>query len=53
MGWLIDLEERSLIIYPSEQQPELLQELEDIIPAPDFVTDLQLTVGNVFGWLKL
>ncbi|MGB3495772.1 MAG: Uma2 family endonuclease [Elainellaceae cyanobacterium] len=53
MGWLVDPDERSLIIYPSEQQPELLQKVEDIIPAPDFVAEWQLTVGDVFGWLKL
>lgn len=53
MGWLIDPEERSLIIYPSGQQPEFLQEEQDVLPVPDLVANLQLTIADVFGWLKL
>jgi len=52
MGWLIDPEERSLLVYPAGQQPEFLQETQDILPGPTFV-DLQLTVGDIVGWLKL
>lgn len=53
MGWLIDPDERSLIIYPSEQQPEFLQEEQDALPVPNLVASLQLTIADVFGWLKL
>jgi len=53
MGWLIDPEERSLLIYPSGQQPEFLQEADESLPVPSFVADLQLTIGDIFGWLKL
>ena len=53
MGWLIDPEERSLLIFPSGQQPELLQEAQEILPAPTLVADLQLTVSDMFDWLKL
>jgi Uma2 family endonuclease len=53
MGWLIDPEERSLLIYPSGQQPELLQEAQEVLPVPNLVSDLQLTVDDVFSWLKL
>lgn len=53
MGWLIDPEERSLLIYPSGQQPELLQESQDILPVPNLANELQLTVNDVFSWLKL
>lgn len=53
MGWLIDPEERSLLIYPSGQQPELLQESQDVLPVPKLVTDLQLTVNDIFSWLRL
>ena len=53
MGWLIDPDERSLLIYPLGQQPELLQEAEEVLPVPNLVADLQLTVGDVFDWLKL
>lgn len=53
MGWLIDPDERSLIIYPLGQQPEVLQEEQEILPVPALVADLQLTVADVFNWLKL
>ncbi|MCX7595136.1 MAG: Uma2 family endonuclease [Fischerella sp.] len=53
MGWLIDPDERSLLVYPLGQQPEILQEEQDILPVPDLVSKLQITVGQLLGWLKL
>lgn len=53
LGWLIDPDERSVLVYPPGQQPELLQESADRLPVPDLVAELQLTVGDLFGWLKL
>lgn len=53
MGWLIDPEERSILIYPSGQQPEFLQEEQETLLIPGLVSDLQLTIGDIFGWLKL
>ncbi|MDM9581922.1 MULTISPECIES: Uma2 family endonuclease [unclassified Nostoc] len=52
-GWLIDPDEHSVLVYPPKQQPELLQEEQEILPVPDLVSDFQLTVGQLFGWLKL
>jgi len=53
LGWLIDPEERSVLVYPPKQQPELLQEEQEILPVPNLIGELQLTVGQLFGWLKL
>lgn len=53
MGWLIDPEERSILIFPSGQQPDLLESEQDILPVPNLAANLHLTVGDVFGWLKL
>ena len=53
MGWLIDPEDRSLLIYPSGQQPEFLEVELDRLSVPELVADLQLTVGDILGWLKL
>ncbi|OUL24371.1 hypothetical protein BV378_18445 [Nostoc sp. RF31YmG] len=53
LGWLIDPDERSVLAYPPKQQPELLQAEQEILPVPDLVNNLQLTVGQLFGWLKL
>ncbi|MDB9515164.1 Uma2 family endonuclease [Kamptonema animale CS-326] len=52
LGWLLDPDVRSVLVYPPGKQPELFAEEGDILPVPDLVK-LQLTVGDVFGWLKL
>ncbi|MEH2418136.1 Uma2 family endonuclease [Nostoc sp.] len=53
LGWLIDPGDRSVLVYPPKQQPELLQEEQETLAVPDLVSNLQLTVGQLFGWLKL
>lgn len=53
LGWLIVPEEKSVLVYPPGKQPELLQEPEELLPVPDIVSALQLTLGNLFSWLKL
>jgi Uma2 family endonuclease len=53
LGWLIDAEECNIIVYPHHQQPIYLENPEDILPVPDLVGDLHLTLGQLFDWLKL
>ncbi|WP_414618708.1 Uma2 family endonuclease [Calothrix sp. CCY 0018] len=53
LGWLIDPDERSILVFPLGQQPELLREVDDLLPVPDFIKELRLTVGDIFNWLKL
>lgn len=52
LGWLLDPDVRSVLVYPPGKQPELFGEWGDVLPVPDLVK-LHLTVGDVFGWLKL
>jgi len=52
MGWLLDPDEKNILAYPAKQQPISLQEPTDILPMPNFMPEMQLTVGEVFGWLK-
>jgi Uma2 family endonuclease len=52
MGWLIDPGEKNILVYPAGQQPISLQEPSDRIPVPEFISELELTLGQVFGWLK-
>ncbi|MEH1840371.1 MAG: Uma2 family endonuclease [Nostoc sp.] len=51
MGWLIDPEEQTVFVYIRNQQPIMLDELEALLPVPDFASELRLTVGNLFCWL--
>ncbi|TAG85870.1 MAG: Uma2 family endonuclease [Oscillatoriales cyanobacterium] len=52
MGWSIDPDEKNILAYPAGQQPISLQEPTDILPVPEFMGEMQLTLGEVFGWLK-
>ncbi len=51
MGWLIDLMEQSVFAYIRNQQPVVLDEPDALLPVPEFASELQLTVGELFGWL--
>lgn len=42
-----------MLVYPAGKQPEFLDKAEEVLPVPDLVAELQLTVGDLFGWLKL
>lgn len=53
MGWLVDPDDRSVIAYPPGKQPELFDEEQQQLPVPSLVSGYQLTVGQLFGWLKL
>ncbi len=52
LGWLIDPDEKSVLVYPANQQTKLLTQ-NDVLPVPDLVSDLRLTVADLFNWLKL
>jgi Uma2 family endonuclease len=53
LGWLIDPEEYNVFIYPPHQQTIFLENPEDILPVPNLVGNLHLTLGELFNWLKL
>ncbi len=50
LGWLLDPNERSILIYQPNSLPDLLSGV-DILPVLDGVS-LTLTVDDVFAWLK-
>jgi Uma2 family endonuclease len=51
MGWLIDPDEQTVFVYLPKQQPEVFDQLEQLLPVPTFADGLKLSVGLVFGWL--
>jgi Uma2 family endonuclease len=51
MGWLIDPEERAVLIYYPDGTMAMLDEPEARLPMPEFAQELALTVGELFGWL--
>lgn len=50
MGWLIDPQERLVIVY-TQQKPNLFDLPESVLPAPDFISNFELTLGQLFDWL--
>lgn len=53
MGWLIDPDERFIAAYPAGRQPLPFENSAAVLPVPDFCSGLELTVGEIFGWLKV
>jgi Uma2 family endonuclease len=52
LGWLIDPEEKTVIIFQPSQQPVAIEERSDLLLVPDFLGDWQLTLGELLGWLS-
>lgn len=51
LGWFIDPDDLSILVFLSEQQPVLL-EGEDSLPVLPEI-ELSLTADRVFGWLRM
>ena len=51
LGWLIDPEDRIILVFIPGQEPVELTG-KDSLPTPEFLT-LDLTVEQVFSWLKV
>ena len=51
MGWLIDPKEQTVFIYRSKQEPEVLDEPEQVLPVLSFASELKLTIQELFNWL--
>ncbi|MBD2456815.1 Uma2 family endonuclease [Nostoc sp. FACHB-87] len=51
LGWFIDPDDLSILVFLPEQQPELFQG-DDILPMLPEI-ELVLTVNQVFSWLKM
>lgn len=51
MGWLIDPDDRTVFVYYPSREMEILDAPEMRLPVPAFAQELELTVGELFGWL--
>lgn len=53
LGWLIDPEERCVLVFPPGGQPRSFSNDEEVLPTPDFLAEFALTSERIFAWLKL
>ncbi|HAA31195.1 MAG TPA: hypothetical protein DCE56_30125 [Cyanobacteria bacterium UBA8553] len=51
LGWMIDPQDRMIISYQPQQQPEVKQG-DDRLPVLSVLADWQLSVNELFEWLK-
>lgn len=51
LGWFIDPDDHSILIFSSEKQPQLFKG-DNILPMLDHIS-INLTVKQVFDWLKM
>jgi Uma2 family endonuclease len=51
LGWLIDPEDRTIFIYHPNGILEIFDEPDARLPVSEFARTIELTVGDVFGWL--
>ncbi|MBD2182390.1 Uma2 family endonuclease [Planktothrix sp. FACHB-1355] len=52
LGWLIDAEEKIIMVFRPGKQPET-KENQDNLPVLSSLEDLQLSAQDVFSWLSL
>ena len=52
MGWLVDPDEELVFIYFSDRTIAVFKNKGDRLPVPVFAELFQLTVGQLFSWLK-
>lgn len=53
MGWLIDSEDRGVFIYQPQQEVQVLDELEAVLPMPKFMGEINFRVADLFELLQL
>ena len=53
MGWLIDPDEKAVLIYRPKQEVELLDEPEEVLLMPSFMASLSMKVEDLFSLLLL
>ncbi len=52
LGWLIDPDEQTVFIYQPKCEPVVHDQLDQVLVMPAFAQTLQLTLGELFAWLR-
>ena len=53
VGWLIDPAERTVLVFRPAGAVEILDGSENVLPMPTVLSEFELTVGALFGWLQV
>ena len=52
MGWLIDPKERLIFVMGIDRTFQIIDEPNTVLPVPDFAKEIQLSVEQLFSWIK-
>jgi Uma2 family endonuclease len=52
IAWLLDPDDKVIFIYRANQALQIYDRPEQVLPMPDFASDLKLTVETIFSWLS-
>jgi Uma2 family endonuclease len=52
MGWLIDPEEEMIFVYFANRTIAVFDEPTQRLPVPEFAVGVELSIGEIFGWLE-
>ena len=53
IGWLIAPDEEIVFVYFRDRTITVFENRSDILPAPSFAKDFQITLRDLFGWLEV
>ncbi len=53
MGWLLDPSNQLVLVYPNNGVAICCDQSDMVLPVPDFAKAVQLSVGDLFSWLKI
>jgi Uma2 family endonuclease len=51
MGWLIDPDEKTVLVFCPKQETQVFDVPEVLVPVPSFASELQISVKDLFAWL--
>ncbi|AFY99909.1 Uma2 family endonuclease [Calothrix sp. PCC 6303] len=51
MGWLIDPDEKTVLVFCPKREIQVFDELEVLMPVPSFASELEISVKDLFAWL--
>jgi Uma2 family endonuclease len=52
LGWLISPEDKSILVYYPDKATDYFDNFNDKLPIPKFMPQINLTIGEIFSWLK-
>jgi Uma2 family endonuclease len=51
MGWLIDPDEKTVLVFCPQQETQVFDDPDVLIPVPSFASELEISVKDLFAWL--